>query len=62
MQPALEPPLYDYARLAHDPIRGRTLLNNSFAPSLASHTWEWDGSQWIQLSPTIVPTGAATAS
>lgn len=37
-------------QLAHDPIRGRTVLFGGFSPSLGlvNDTWELDGSTWTQ--------------
>ncbi|MBL8753030.1 MAG: hypothetical protein JNK15_06970 [Planctomycetes bacterium] len=48
-------------RLAHDPVRGRTVLFGGFNPlvfnGLFDDTWEFDGSNWTQVSPTTVPRG-----
>jgi hypothetical protein len=55
--PALSPPgRYNHA-LAHDSLRGRTVLFGGFvnAIGIAADTWEWDGSTWIAAAPATSP-------
>lgn len=56
------PPLRANARLAHDPVRARTVLfggNHPYVPAmpLFQDTWEFDGFTWTQRSPVTVPDG-----
>lgn len=57
---AHRPPLRIYARLAHDPLRGRAVLfggRNPFTFDLFDDTWEFDGTDWMQATPATVPAG-----
>lgn len=52
------------ASLAHDPGRGRSVLFGGIASQISiaqpsNQTWEWDGSDWIQVNTATAPTGRA---
>jgi len=52
------------ASLAHDPVRGRSVLFGGIASQISiaqpsNQTWEWDGSDWTQVNTTTAPTGRA---
>lgn len=52
---AVQPPDRDRALMAHDEVRGRTLLAGGLAPgqtSVRQDTWEWNGTAWLQVAPT----------
>ncbi|MCA8954298.1 MAG: hypothetical protein KDE27_32620 [Planctomycetes bacterium] len=61
-QPAF-PPWHRYgAGMSYDPVRARTVLFGgvSFPSYLRLHdTVEWDGTNWISLQPTSMPTPSA---
>jgi len=53
--------------MAYDPIKGRVVLfggySGSGSPSgLLGDTWEWDGTNWTQLTPTTSPSPRMAAS
>jgi hypothetical protein len=54
LTPATSPPDRERALMAHDPVRGRTLLAGGIAPggSTPQDTWEWNGANWQQVVPT----------
>lgn len=59
--PPVSPPATISGQLAFDPVRNRTVLFG-YEPDVAppasppiSHTWEWDGSTWVQKSPATSP-------
>lgn len=50
---AVQPPDRDRALMAHDELRGRTLLAGGIANASARQdTWEWNGTIWQQVIPT----------
>lgn len=67
LSPAARPPARECAGMTYDPVRGRMVLfggqSSVFqAPiSLLSDTWEWDGSNWQQRTPTTSPPGGCGA-
>ncbi|MGK0156530.1 MAG: hypothetical protein ACI9SE_003499 [Neolewinella sp.] len=54
--PAHQPPVRAGAKLAYDSIRQRTVLFGGscflLGPCWRSDTWEWDGTDWTDRSPT----------
>ena len=53
------PPRYA-AMLAYDPIRERVVLFGGFGDEVETpinDTWEWDGTSWTELTPTVSPLG-----
>ncbi|MGE3174591.1 MAG: hypothetical protein AB7O97_18310 [Planctomycetota bacterium] len=63
-QPRTRPPARTRAALAHDPVRGRTVLfggaNDAF--DALTDTWEWDGIDWTQRLPAHSPPARDRAS
>jgi hypothetical protein len=62
--PASSPSPRFGASLAHDPIRGRSVLFGGLASQISiaqpsNQTWEWDGSDWTQVTTATAPTGRA---
>jgi hypothetical protein len=57
--PALSPSPRAGAALAYDPVRQRTVLFGGrigfTAQDQLADTWEWDGTNWQQLSPSVSP-------
>ncbi len=56
--PATSPSARGWHGLAYDPTRGATLLfggNVAANNSVLSDTWEWDGTNWTQQSPSSNP-------
>lgn len=65
--PAVAPPARRNQAMAYDSIRGRTvmfggdvLLQTGSAPTLAD-TWEWDGTQWHDVTPAVSPPARTAA-
>jgi hypothetical protein len=56
--PANRPPARQSSMLAHDIVRGRTVLFGGLLANnvRANDTWEWDGSTWLQIATTNAPT------
>ncbi|MGE3172189.1 MAG: kelch repeat-containing protein [Planctomycetota bacterium] len=49
-----------HCAMAYDPVRQRTVLFGGYDPGFGipvpvTDTWEWDGTVWLQRSPTTVP-------
>jgi hypothetical protein len=56
--PAVRPPLRAGHAMAYDVARQRTVVfggNPPFSLSNLSDTWEWDGSYWTQVTPSVSP-------
>lgn len=58
--PGTNPPARDWSALAFDSSRGRTVLFGGFqfqggTSTNLSDTWEWDGNDWIEMSPAAAP-------
>jgi len=58
-QPATKPSPRCECSLAFDPITNKVLLfggvNAALSPSVVGDTWQWDGVDWVQLSPSASP-------
>ncbi|MCS6902569.1 MAG: hypothetical protein NZX77_22765, partial [Polyangiaceae bacterium] len=57
LQPTTSPPPSLGHRMAHDPVRQRTVLVTGVQccpADLKNDVWEWDGSTWIQI-PAVLP-------
>ena len=54
LAPVVQPPDREGALMAHDPVRGRTLLAGGrlAGGNQAQDTWEFDGATWQQRVPT----------
>jgi hypothetical protein len=55
--PATSPPARNQAGMTYDPVRERVVLfggyfNNGSTILNYNDTWEWDGTTWIQLTPS----------
>lgn len=68
LSPTTSPPARSYATMAFDQATGQLILfggfNSAHKPSLFQDTWRWNGTTWVQLSPTTSPParqGAAMA-
>ncbi|HYU62652.1 MAG TPA: hypothetical protein VEN12_02625 [Verrucomicrobiae bacterium] len=67
---AAAPPGREFAAMSYDSGRGRTVLfggdqfihNSSTVPPYLADTWEWDGSSWTNVTPTVSPPGLSGAS
>ena len=60
--PANSPPARHFAGMAHDTQRNRTVLYGGLSTSLINSTyrndtWEWDGTNWTQITTANTPGG-----
>ncbi len=60
--PATSPPARHFAGMAHDVLRGRTVLFGGLNTTLIqsqyrNDTWEWDGVNWTQVTTANTPGG-----
>lgn len=53
------PPIRRHCALAYDTSRARTVLFGGYAGIEFSDTWEWDGVNWIQMTPNTSPPARA---
>lgn len=61
-QPATAPLGRHFAAMAHDVLRGRTVLYGGISSTLIggtyrNDTWEWDGATWTQVTTANTPGG-----
>lgn len=52
------PSTRSYAAMSYDPVRKRVVLFGGFSGSIRmdlDDTWEYDGTDWIQVAPTVRP-------
>jgi len=53
LDPDDSPLARDYGAMAYDELRGRIVLfGGRFDPGFYQDTWEWDGSVWVDVTPT----------
>lgn len=53
--PAARPSVRLDHDMAHDSVRGRTVLFGGRDNWILGQTWEWDGSTWLQRTPPTTP-------
>jgi cysteine-rich repeat protein len=54
--PAHSPPPRTHHSLAYDSVRKRVVLFGGYSPAgLLGDTWEWDGTDWIEMKPATSP-------
>jgi len=61
LNPATSPPARYVHGMAYDPVLGKVVLFGGcdalYATSCLNDTWEWNGANWVQASPTTSPPG-----
>jgi hypothetical protein len=67
LSPTTSPPALSAASFAYDPAAGELLMfgGGRFVgdtQDFSSGTWAWDGSNWLQLSPTTSPAARSAAA
>ena len=67
LSPATSPPVRTSAAMADDPATGQLILfggdvAGGGGADIYNDTWNWNGTDWIQLSPTEVPPASEGAS
>ena len=56
--PAASPPILGLHAMAYDSLRQRVVLfggSSVFPTQPSDETWEWDGTTWLQRTPSIAP-------
>ncbi|MBI2942618.1 MAG: hypothetical protein HYY25_00315 [Candidatus Wallbacteria bacterium] len=53
--PATSPPLRRAAAMAFDTARSRVVLFGGINTARLNDTWEWDGTSWGEITPTVPP-------
>jgi cysteine-rich repeat protein len=64
--PATVPPARDRHVMAYDAARGRVVMFGGMQgdpmPTAHNDLWEWDGADWTQRTPVLLPPGAVDAA
>ena len=60
--PAVSPPVREYASMSYDPATSQLLLFGGFDGSTLNDTWDWNGTTWSHLNPATSPPARQTAS
>ncbi|HEX9956771.1 MAG TPA: CSLREA domain-containing protein, partial [Fibrella sp.] len=58
INPAKSPPARSLHAMAYDSKRGRSILfagGNTTGLKRLNDTWSWDGSNWTDITPTVIP-------
>lgn len=65
--PVTVPPVREWAAMAYDPVRQKTVLFGGTASAAAANTvcrndtWEWNGSNWVQVVTAAAPSARGGA-